>query len=110
MPATRSQPMKTLCLASFCILALATSGFAASVTVVDSTAALPGVAADTTALLLDAGLAVHNAGGGKHTVEAKNFHCDERNNGALDPSDFHGGLETLKCRINSKNEKGTHVG
>jgi hypothetical protein len=102
--------MKTLCVASLCILALATSSFAASVTVVDSTAALPGVAPATAALLLDAGLSVQNAGGGKRTVQAKNFHCDERNNGALDPSDVHAGLETLACRINSKNQKGTLVG
>ncbi len=102
--------MRTLCIASFCILALATSSFATTVTVVDSTAALPGVAAATAALLLDAGLPVHNAGGGKRTVEAKKFHCDERNNGALDPSNVHAGLETLTCRINSKNQKGTTAG
>jgi hypothetical protein len=104
--------MKALCVASFCILALATSSFAAPVTVIvaDNTAALPGVAADTTALLLDAGLPVLNAGGGKHTVEAKKFHCDQRNNGALSPSDFHAGLETIKCRINSANQKGTTAG
>jgi hypothetical protein len=102
--------MRTLCVASFCILAVATPSFAASVTVVDSTAALPGVAQATAALLLDAGLPVHNAGGGKRTVEAKKFHCDERNNGALDPSDVHAGLETLTCRINSKNQKGTTAG
>jgi hypothetical protein len=102
--------MKTLCLASFCGLALATSSFAASVTVADNTAALPGTAAATAALLLDAGLPVHNAGGGKHRVEAQNFHCDQRNNGALDASDVHAGLETLRCRINSKNQKDSHAG
>jgi hypothetical protein len=102
--------MRTLCIASCCILAVATSSFAASVTVVDSTAALPGVAQATAALMLDAGLPVHNAGGGKRTVEAKKFHCDERNNGALDPSNVHAGLETLTCRINSKNQKGTNAG
>src|ERR1700730_8822970 len=102
--------MKTLCLASLGFLALATSSFAASVTVVDNTAALPGVAAGTAALLLDTSLPVHNAGGRKFTVEAKKFHCDERNNGALDPSDAHAGLQTLKCRINSKNQKGTNAG
>jgi hypothetical protein len=102
--------MKPLCVASFCILALATSSFAASVTVVDNTAALPGVAADTTALLLDAGLPVLNAGGAKRTVEAKKFHCDQHNNGALNASDVHAGLETIKCRINSTNQKGTHAG
>lgn len=102
--------MKTLALASLCVCALATSSLAASVTVADNTAALPGTAAATAALLLDAGLPVHSIGGGKHTVEAKGFHCDERNNGALDAADVHAGLETLKCRVNSKNKKGTHAG
>jgi hypothetical protein len=51
-----------------------------------------------------------NAGGGIYTVVAKNFHCDELNNGALGPSDVHAGLETLQCRINSKNQKGTKAG
>ncbi len=43
---------------------LATPGFAASVTVTDSSTVLPNAANDTTALLLDAGLTVRNAGGG----------------------------------------------
>jgi hypothetical protein len=102
--------MKTHCVASLCFLALATSSFAVTVTVVDNTAALPGVAADTTALLIDAGLPLQNAGGGKRTVTAKKFHCDQRNNGALPPSDPHAALETIKCRINSNNQKGTTAG
>src|SRR5208283_3622640 len=106
--------MKALGIASFCILCLATGlatpGFAASVTVTDSSTVLPNAANDTTALLLDAGLKAQNAGGGKYTVAANNFHCDERNNGALGPTDVHAGLETLKCRINSQNQKGTHAG
>ena len=106
--------MKALGVASFCMLALATClatpGFAASVTVTDSSTVLPNAANDTTALLLDAGLTVRNAGGGKYIVVANNFHCDERNNGALGPSDVHAGLETLQCRINSQNQKGTKAG
>ena len=102
--------MKALCIASFCILCLATPGLAASVTVTDSSTVLPNAANDTTALLLGAGLTVRNAGGGKYVVVANNFHCDERNNGALDAADVHAGLETLKCRINSKNQKGTTAG
>ena len=57
--------MKALGVASFCMLAFATPGFAASVTVTDTSAVLPNAANDTTALLLDAGLTVRNAGGGK---------------------------------------------
>jgi hypothetical protein len=101
--------MKTLCVASFCFLALATPSFAVPVVVTDGTVALPGAAADTTALLLDAGLPMTGVGT-KHTVTAKNFHCDQRNNGALPTTDFHSGLETIKCRINSKNQKGTTAG
>ncbi len=102
--------MKALFLACFCMMALATPGLAASVTVTDSSTVLPNAANDTTALLLDAGLTVTNAGGGKYIVVANNFHCDERNNGALGASDVHAGLETLKCRINSQNQKGTTAG
>ena len=102
--------MKSLCVASFCILALETSSFAASVTVADTNAVLPKIANDTAALLLDAGLTAQNAGGGKYTVAANNFHCDQRNNGALDFADVHAGLETVACRINSKNQKGTSAG
>jgi hypothetical protein len=54
-------------------------------------------------MLVDAGLPVR--GSGKLTVEVKGFHCDSRSNGALDAADPHGGLPTLKCRINAKNEK-----
>ncbi len=56
--------MKALFLACFCMMALATPGLAASVTVTDSSTVLPNAANDTTALLLDAGLTVRNAGGG----------------------------------------------
>jgi hypothetical protein len=45
--------MKTLCLASFCFLPLATTTFAASVTVVDNATALPGTAAATAATTCD---------------------------------------------------------
>jgi hypothetical protein len=102
--------MRMLLAASACALAMTGPAPAASVTVADNSAALPDVAVSTTALLIDAGLAVHNAGGGKFVVEAKNYHCDQRNNGALDASDFHAGLLSEKCRINSKNEKGTTKG
>jgi hypothetical protein len=99
-----------LLVASTCAWAMLGAAEAASVTVPDNSPALPDVAANTTALLIDAGLPVHHAGGGKHTVEAKNYHCDQRNNGALDASDVHGGLPSEKCRINSKNQKDTTSG
>ena len=81
---------------------------AASITVSDTSPGLPGVAVEATAMLVDAGLPVR--GSGKLTVEVKGFHCDSRSNGALDAADPHGGLPTLKCRINAKNEKDAKSG
>jgi hypothetical protein len=85
------------------LLSAVSAAAAASVTVSDTTPGLPGVAVEVTAMLVDAGLPVR--GSGKLTVEVKGFHCDSRSNGALDAADPHGGLPTLKCRINAKNEK-----
>jgi hypothetical protein len=100
--------MSLLAIAS--ALPLMTPAWAASVTVSDTSAALPGVAADTTAILLDAGLPAHSSGGGKFKVEARGFHCDRRSNGPLDAADPHAGLPTLKCRLNAKNLKDTKTG
>jgi hypothetical protein len=52
---------------------------------------LAGVAAATTALLLDAGVKPQNAGGGVFVLDAKNFHCDQNLNGALDASNVRAG-------------------
>jgi hypothetical protein len=65
--------MKTILAASICSLAMTSASFAASVTVSDKSTTLPGVAAATTALLLDAGLKPQNAGGGVLTVEMRIF-------------------------------------
>ena len=43
-------------------------------------------------------------------LDAKNFHCDQHLNGALDASSVRAGLPTLKCRINSQNKRGTTAG
>jgi hypothetical protein len=102
--------MKVLWAAVFFSLASTSAGMAASVTVSDSSTVLPGVAATTTAVLLDAGLTTQNIGGGKYTVTAKKFHCDQYSRGALDPSNRLAALPTVKCRINSKNVKDTTVG
>src|SRR6476661_1079382 len=96
--------------ASACLVLAASAAGAASVTVPDNSTGLAGVAAATTALLLDAGLKPQNAGGGVFVVEAKNFHCDQQLNGALDASSVRAGLPTLKCRINSQNKRGTTAG
>jgi hypothetical protein len=101
--------MKAL-LASLCFIFAASAAGAASVTVSDNSTSLAGVAAATTALLLDAGLKPQNAGGGVFVLDAKNFHCDQHLNGALDASSVRAGLPTLKCRINSQNERGTNAG
>jgi hypothetical protein len=101
--------MKAL-LASLCSIFAASAAGAASVTVPDNSTSLAGVAAATTALLLDAGLKPQNAGGGVFVLDAKSFHCDQHLNGALDASSVRAGLPTLKCRINSQNKRGTNAG
>jgi hypothetical protein len=75
--------MKVL-LASLCSMLAVSAAGATSVTIPDSSTSLPGVAAATTALLLDAGLKPQNAGGGVFVLDAKNFHCDQHLNGAVD--------------------------
>jgi hypothetical protein len=95
---------------SICSLAMTSATFGASVTVSDKSAPLAGVAAATTALLLDAGLKPQNAGGGVLTVEIKNVHCDQHTNAALDASSVRAGLPTLRCRINSQNKRGATAG
>jgi hypothetical protein len=101
--------MKAL-LTSICSIFATSAAGAASVTVADNSTSLAGVAAATTALLLDAGLKPQNAGGGVFVLDAKNFHCDQHLNGALDASSVRAGLPTLKCRINSQNKRGTTAG
>jgi len=109
--------MKVL-LASICSMLAASAHFilaasaagAASITVPDNSTGLAGVAAATTALLLDAGVKPQNAGGGVFVLDAKNFHCDQNLNGALDASNVRAGLPALKCRINSQNKRGTSAG
>jgi hypothetical protein len=93
-----------------CVAFPLSSGLAASVTVSDTSAGLPGVALDATAILIDAGLQLRNIGGGKFTVEAKGLHCDRRSNAPLDAADPHAGVATLKCRINARNEKDSKIG
>jgi hypothetical protein len=96
--------------ASACSMLAASAAGAASVTVPDNSTGLAGVAAATTALLLDAGVKPQNAGGGVFVLDAKNFHCDQNLNGALDASNVRAGLPALKCRINSQNKRGISAG
>ena len=70
--------LSTMGLAIACSAATMSASLAASFTVSDMSTALPGVAADTTAILVDAGLRVQSSGGGKFTVEAKGLHCDRQ--------------------------------
>lgn len=102
--------MKTLLAAATCCLAVTTASFAASVTVSDKSTPLAGVASATTAILLDAGIKPQDAGRGVVTVEAKNFHCDQHSNAALDASNVRAGLPTLMCRTNSQNKRGSIAG
>ncbi|MEA3021592.1 MAG: hypothetical protein QOK01_444 [Alphaproteobacteria bacterium] len=100
----------SILVASACFILAASAAGAASVTVPDNSTGLAGVAAATTALLLDAGVKPQNAGGGVFVLDAKNFHCDQNLNGALDASNVRVGLPALKCRINSQNKRGTSAG
>ncbi|HEY2228949.1 MAG TPA: hypothetical protein VGI22_14660 [Xanthobacteraceae bacterium] len=102
--------MRTPLLAIFCAASLLSPARAASVTVSDMSAALPGVAADVTAMLLDAGLKARRSGGAKFTVAARGLHCDRRSNAPLDAAHPHAGLPTLKCRLGARNLKDTRTG
>jgi hypothetical protein len=102
--------MKALWVAIICSCAMASASRAASVTVPDNSTALPGAAAATAALLIDAGLPVQNIGGGKFVVEAKDFHCDQHSNAPLDASNPRAGLPDLKCRISAQNKRNTTTG
>jgi len=102
--------MRTLFAASICSFALTNAALSATVTVPDNSSTLAGVAAAATALLLDSGLKPKNAGGGVLVVEAKNFHCDQLSNAAMDAKSMHAGLPTLRCRTNSPNKRGATSG
>jgi hypothetical protein len=102
--------MKTPMLVIVGSLSLMARAPAASVTVSDTSSALPGLALDATAMLIDAGLQPRGTGGGKLVVEARGLHCDRRSNAPVDAADPHAGVPTLKCRINAKNEKDTKSG
>jgi hypothetical protein len=102
--------MKLPALVIACSSPLVSVGLAASVTISDTSSALPGVAAEVSAMLIDAGLQPQDSGGGKLTVEARGFHCDRRSNAPLDAADPHAGLPTLKCRLNAKNLRDTKTG
>lgn len=102
--------MKTLHVASVYMLAFMSPSFGASVTVPDTSTALPEVAAATLALLVDAGSTIKKTGNGNFVVEIKNFHCDQYSRGAFDASDPLAGLSTIQCRIEARNIKDTRTG
>src|SRR5262249_27434776 len=110
--ATHSKELKMKALpAAFAFLsALTSASISGTVTVPDNSSALPGVAAATAELLLDAGLKPHSAGGGLLVVEARNFHCDQVLNSATEAVNMHAGLPTVKCRTNSPNKRGATSG
>jgi hypothetical protein len=106
----KERAMRTTSLAVLWVFATGTAALAASVNVSDKSTTVPGVAAAVTAMLLDAGAKPQNAGSGVLTLEIKNFHCDQSNNGALDASNVHAGLPALKCRINAQNNRDAAAG
>jgi hypothetical protein len=90
-------------------LHLTAAAHAVSFTVSDKSSKQPGLARDTIAMLVDAGLRLSGSGG-KFTIEAQGLHCDQRSNAPVDAADPHAGLPTLKCRIGAKNERDTTSG
>jgi hypothetical protein len=102
--------MRTLRMASIFVLAFVSPSFGASVTVADTSTALPGVAAATLSLLVDAGATIKDIGSDKFIVEVKNFHCDQYSRAAFDASDRFAGLATIKCRTDARNLKDTDTG
>lgn len=68
------------------------------------------VAATTAALLFDAGVVPKEARGGVFVVEARNLHCDQYSNMALDHSNPRAALPSIKCRINSENKRRAQSG
>ena len=102
--------MKTLCSAIIALVTMSAPSTGASVTVSDTSSALPGVAATAASLLVDAGLSPQNIGGGSFAVEARDFHCDHSSRMALDASNPRAALPTDACRINAKNLRGTKTG
>jgi hypothetical protein len=99
--------MKAVLTASVCLIISTSAALSASVTLAGNST---GVAATTVALLLDAGVVPKEAGGGVFAVEAKNFHCDQHSNAAVDSSDARAALPSIKCRINSRNKRGAQSG
>jgi hypothetical protein len=99
--------MKAVLAASVCSIISTSAAFSASVTLAGNST---GVAAAIAALLLDAGVTPKDAGGGVFVVEAKNFHCDQHSNAAVDSSNARAALPSIKCRINSRNQRGARSG
>jgi hypothetical protein len=99
--------MKAVLAASVCSIISTSAALSASVTLAGNSTS---VAATTAALLLDAGVSPKDAGGGVFVVEAKNFHCDQHSNAAVDSSNAHAALPSIKCRINSRNKRGAQSG
>jgi hypothetical protein len=99
--------MKVALLASVCSIVATSAALSASVTMEGNSTS---IAAVTTAILLDAGVVLRDAGGGVFVLKAKNLHCDQHSNAAVDASDPRAAMTTVKCRIDSRNERGTDAG
>jgi hypothetical protein len=106
MTSTKLLVMKTVLAASVCMVVSTSAVLSASVTVAGNSAR---VAATAAALLLDAGV-VPKEEGVLVVLEVENVHCDQNSNQAVDSSNFRAELPTIKCRINSRNERGAQSG
>lgn len=102
--------MLKLLYAAIALLALASPCSAGTVAISDNSTILPGVAQQTTAILVNAGAPIQQTGKDLYVVTADGLHCEGRSNEAVDFSAPESGLETYKCRINSENTFGTTKG
>ena len=103
-PLPRIRAIKAVLAATLCSIVAMSPALSASVTLGGN------LGATTAALLLDAGVVLKKAEGGVFVLEAKNLHCDQYTNAAVDASNARAALPSIKCRINSRNKRGAQAG
>jgi hypothetical protein len=103
-------PMLKLPLAAIALSATALPSLAGTVEISDNSKILPGVAHQTTGILVNAGAPIEKISKDVYVVTAHGLNCEERTNNAVDSGEPESALETYKCRINSDNSFGSTKG
>jgi hypothetical protein len=101
--------MKLSC-AVVAFVALAFPCQAGTVVISDTSTILPGVARQTTTILVNSGAPIKQTAKDLYVVAANGLHCQARSNDAVDFTAPESGLETYSCRVNSENTLGTTKG